>query len=199
MKNKITIRISDDLRDQLDELAISEGVSTSEFARTILDEYCSSISSDEFEENVEDEQEIEVEVQPVIDYEMEYNAVKDELDKLYEENEELVNKDIVYSVEFLQLVCWIYYQRSAIIMSLPAEQYKEFQSTIIKIHSSKILSMELKNEFNKVFADLVKVEGNMFLRSSQLDFSKGIFPNFKYALLSDFIFKNNCGIVNINL
>jgi len=199
MKNKITIRISDDLRDQLGELAQSEGVSTSEFTRSILENYCNSEINYDNENFVENEQQIEEAPELEIDYEEEYNAVKQELEQLNKENKELENTDIVYSAEFLKLVCWIYHQRSTTIISLPDVQYKEFQNTIVKIHSSKIISQELINEFNKVFADLVKVEGNMFLNHGQLGFSKGLFPKFNYSLLNDFIFKKNCGVNTVNL
>lgn len=199
MKNKITIRITGDLRDQLDKLAQLEDVSTSELTRTILYDYCNSEDTFESEKVVEYEPQIEEIIHPKIDFEEEYNTVKYELEQLYKKNVELENKDIVYSVEFLQLVSWVYYQRSATMILLRNEKYKEFQNTIIKMHSSKILSLALKEEFNKVFADLVKVEGNFFLQNSQLDFSKGIYPNFNYSLLTDFIFKNNCGFIKVNL
>jgi len=197
MKNKITIRISDDLRDQIDKMAQLEDVSTSELTRTILYDYCNSENVFEGEKFVENEPQNDEVIQSIIDYEEEYYYVICELERLYKENEEYA--DVVYSVEFLQLVSWVYYQRSAEIIVLLDEEYKGFQNTIIKIHSSKILSLALKNEFNKVFADLVKVDDDIFLKNSQLDFSKGMSPKFNYSLLSDFIFKNNCGVRNINL
>jgi len=197
MKNKITIRISDDLRDQIDKMAQLEDVSTSELTRTILYDYCNSENVFEGEKFVENEPQNDEVIQSIIDYEEEYYYVICELERLYKENEEYA--DVVYSVEFLQLVSWVYYQRSAKMILLSDEKYKEFQNTIIKIHSSKILSLALKNEFNKVFADLVKVDDDIFLKNSQLDFSKGMSPKFNYSLLSDFIFKNNCGVRNINL
>ncbi|AOW20593.1 ribbon-helix-helix domain-containing protein [Urechidicola croceus] len=211
MKSKITIRISDILRDQLNEKAQVEGVSTSELTRSILEEHCNSTERFESENFIENEQEIQEESEVFIEneqeiqvesenfFEKEYYALLDQFECLYEENEEFESSDIVRSVEFLQLVCWIYYQRSGFKILLSDEKYKKFQNTIIKIHSSKILGGELKNEFNKVFADLVGVEGNFFHQNSQLNFSKGILPKFNYSLLNNFIFKKNCGIIKVNI
>ncbi|WP_111709132.1 ribbon-helix-helix protein, CopG family [Lutibacter citreus] len=213
MKNKITIRIPDDLRDQLDEKAQAEGISTSELTRSILEEFCNP-KNDYQEEDIDvDDQELNEINENEIDYEEECNTVKNELYELenkYEllktENkklevvcEDLKKTDVVFSVDFLKLVCWIYYQRSASTIQLSNEQYMNFQETIINIHSSEKINSNLKNEFKKVLADLIKVQQNIFLKYNQLDFSKGNFPNFNYSTLNYFIFNKNCGVKNVTL
>ena len=213
MKNKITIRISDDLRDQLNEKAQLEGISTSELARTILDEFCNPLNDYDGEDIVEDNLQFNEVDENEIDKEEEYNSTKNELHELEDKFEilkieyeglekiceELENPDIIYSIEFLQLVCWVYYQRSGSIIQLSREQCINLQETIINANSSEYISTDLKNELKKVLANLVNAQDNWLLRNSQLDFSKGIFPNFKYSLLNDFIFNKNCGTKTVNI
>lgn len=201
MKKKMTIRISEDLRDQLDENASLKGISTSELARTILEEYCNSGFEDDNDEIIEDNQDVKSGELFEIDYEYEYNLAKDQLELLEEEIEELSNnnKDIVDEIEFLQLVCWIYYQRSGHSLIVGKKEFEKFKATIIKINSSERIETRLKDEFNKVFADIVKVENNWLAYHRQMNFASGTFPNFNYNVLDDFIFKNNLGIRIINL
>lgn len=213
----MTIRISDDLRDQLDEFAQLEEVSTSELIRKVLDEYCNSIGSSEDKGYSGNRKNIKVIPELEIDYEENYNDLlieveeikssheeiyqnlKEDFNELQNDYDELLNEeiDIVDSKEFLQLLCWVYYQRSGSIMLLSNEQYKRFQETIIKIHSSIKISGDLKNEFNKVFVDLINIENSSFFKNTQLSFSKGVFPKFNYSLLNDFIYKNHCDINSI--
>jgi predicted DNA binding CopG/RHH family protein len=192
MNNKITIRISDELRGLLDEKALLEGISTSELARTILDEYCNK------EDQTENEDVKLYEPEITVDYKEEYFSIKEELDDLYEEefanSEEMQNLDVVYSIKFLQLVCWIYYQRSGVGITATKQEYESFKKTLIKIHSSSMIDENLKNEFDKVFADIVTFGNKFLVDQRQLKFAEGIFPNFAYNLLDDFIFKKNCGI-----
>jgi len=216
MNTKITIRISDDLRDQLDVNAKFEEVSTSELARKILEEYC-FVNDNEgiLESRIEEEQE------PEIDFEEKYNklcfeieelenihfekcdVLKEDIENLKQDNinlqelyDNLLNekKDVVFSVEFLQLVCWIYIQRFGEGDHVTKEEYQKLKNTLIKLQLTEKVNKELKDSFNIVFANIIDVEGNWFVNHKQLNFAKGNYPKFNYSLLNRFIFKEDCGL-----
>ena len=59
-----------------------------------------------------------------------------------------------------------------------------------------MFSENLKREFNKVLADLLKVENDILLGCQQLEFSKkDNFGGFNYIMLREFLFDQNCGLI----
>tara|TARA_R110002072_G_scaffold37715_18_gene109965 strand:- start:6353 stop:6922 length:570 start_codon:yes stop_codon:yes gene_type:complete len=179
MKGKITIRISDSLRERLSEVAELNEVSVSELSRTILEQYFNSEEEeydDDINENFED-QSMEDEVH------FENKHFYDEID--YED------EDIVHSVAFFQLVTWVFDQRDSRLIKLDKNELKKFKDTIIEIYSSSIIKQELKDEFNKVFVDLIKEINSSYPFSYRPDFAFRNYKGFKYSLLTDFIFKDN--------
>ncbi|WP_372744424.1 CopG family transcriptional regulator [Lutibacter sp.] len=189
MTTTINLRISSELRNKLDELAEEKNVSTSEVTRLILENY--------FENELDFEEEI-------------YNSVQDPENLYVEDNEgyfeqkynELLNKELeikpslIHSLEFLQLVSWIFDQKALPIQSYSKKQRENFRDTIIQINGNPIFSQDLKKEFNKVLADLIKVEDSFLYGSRQLDFAKKAFFNgFNYRILKEFLFENNCELI----
>lgn len=180
MNKKISIRISDSLNDKLSEVSEMENISVSELSRKILEDYFTS-TNDEVEE---DFQEIEEETSFEEDF--------------YEDYEE-ENFDIVNEVEFWQLVLWIYDQKGERMFKFHKEELKKFKQTIIKIHSSTVIPYELKDEFNKVFVELIKEIESSYPFSSRPDFAFASYNGFNFPLLTEFIFNNGSKSTSITI
>lgn len=179
MNGKISIRISDSLRQKLSEISEMKNISVSEMSRTILEEYFESYEtiSHDFKNDSSDK-----------------ILAKDENIKqeIFVEKTTQTIKDFANSVEFFQLVTWIYDQRASRLLSFDKNQFVDFQNTIIKIHSSSFIKEDLKNEFNKVFNDLIKIARNPMLNNERPDFAVSYKTDFNYKMLTDFIFIENC-------
>jgi predicted transcriptional regulator len=181
MKGKVSIRISDNLRDKLSETAELKGVSVSELSRTILEQYFEDNNTLNQEEITED----------IFDA----NTSHEEINENNFSSEKLINQDIdiVNSLDFFQLVIWMYDQRGSRILRLDKVEFEKFKNTIIKIHISSSVKDELKNEFNKVFVYLIKEINKNYSLSYRPDFAYGSYTGFDYSLLTEFIFKDRMG------
>lgn len=185
MKGKITIRISDSLRTKLSEKSEAESTSVSEIARTILEQYFISLDSG-FNENTTDD---------FLSQSVEEEKYSDETTFLEEFDYDDI--DIVYTTEFLQLVLWMFDQRESRLLKLDKIALEEFKNTILKIHSSSIMEQSLKDEFNKVFVDLIKELKSSYPFSCRTDFAMVYRDGFNYELLNKFIFNENLGTISI--
>jgi hypothetical protein len=179
MNEKITIRVPDSLRDRLSEKSEMEGVSVSEIARTILGQYFISLDN-QYDENTNDD----FHNQPTED-----DNYIDETTPLEESDYE--DKDIVNTVEFLQLVVWMFDQKESRVLKFDKTRLEKFKNTIIKIHSSSIMRQNLKDEFNKVFIDLIKELNSNYPFNSHPDFAYNDSGSFNFSLLTQFIFEEN--------
>ncbi|MHB0756766.1 ribbon-helix-helix domain-containing protein [Polaribacter sp. M15] len=184
MNGKISIRISDSLKDKLSEMSEIEGVSISEVSRTILEQYFTNLENNIVLEanNNQPEQE---------GYHLDETSYIDEFD--YEE------PDIVYTVEFLQLVTWMFDQKESRLLEFDKTILEQFKNTIIKVHSSTRMKQELKNEFNKVFVDLIKELNSSYPSFYRLNFAYQSSDAFDFELLNQFIFDENLGTISITL
>lgn len=185
MKEKISIRISDSLRDKLSEMSESEGISVSELARTILEQYFTNLEN-KFDEETNDNN------QPILEeYRIDETPYKEEFN--YEET------DIVNTVEFLQLVTWMFDQKESRLLKFEKTILEKFKNTIIKVHSSTKMKQELKNEFNKVFINLIKELNSSYPFSYRPDFAMLYGNGFNFKLLNQFIFDENLGTISVTL
>lgn len=187
MKGKMTIRMSDSLRDRLSEKSEVEGISVSESARTILEQYFIAIDNGENETKIDDFQNQQREEKEYIGE----TPYFDEFD--YEET------DIVNTVEFLQLVTWMFDQKESRLLKFNKIELEKFQNTILKVHSSTRIKQELKNEFNKVFVDLIKELNSSYQFSCRPDFAMLYGGGFNFELLNQFIFEENLGTISVKL
>jgi hypothetical protein len=187
MKEKISIRISDNLKDRLSEMSELNKVSVSELSRTILEDYFTNADNEHQKDTLEKYQSPTKDVENYFDEKPLY----DELD--YE------NDDIVYSVEFLQLVVWIYDQKGSRKIKITNKEIELFKKTIIKIHSSLIVKQKLKDEFNKVFVDLIKESTSSYPFYYTPEFAYRDVKGFNFTLLTEFIFKEDLGQISITI
>lgn len=183
MNGKISIRISDSLRQKLSEISEMKNISVSEMSRTILEEYFESYETKSHDCTNDSSDKI-----PTI-----FENTQHEI--FVEKPTESI-KDIATSVEFFQLATWIYDQRASRLLTLDKNQLINFQNTIIKIHSSSIINEDFKNEFNKVFNDLLKIAKVSEIFIHRPDFAIAYSSGFNYQMLTDFIFKEYCGNIS---
>ena len=181
MKDKISIRISDSLRDRLSEMSETEGISVSELARTILEQYFDSLdnendgTADDYFHNQQSEEKDHIDETPPIE-------------ESYYDDKDI---DIVNTVEFLQLVVWMFDQKESRILKFDKTALEKLKNTIIRIYSSTKMLQELKNEFDKVFIDLIKeLDSNYPFNYRPVFASKGS-DSFNFSLLTQFIFEDN--------
>lgn len=174
MKGKISIRVSDSLRDKLSEMAESEKVSVSEVSRTILENYFSSNTSLKNASHMQSfqEQPIDEKFIDVVENEVPNQGVN----------------DVAFSKEFFQLVIWIYDQKESRKLKLSNSELETFKNTIIKIHSSSKIPKGLMQEFDKVFVCLVKLINEKYESFMRPEFAYGGDSGFNYDLLKEFIF-----------
>lgn len=184
MKGKMTIRISDSLRDRLSEKSEREEVSVSELSRTILEKYFISLDNENTNNGFHN--------QP-----KEKNNYINETAPLEEPDFEDI--DIVHTVEFLQLVVWMFDQKESRILKFDITALDKFKNTIIKIYSSSIMEQNLKDEFNKVFIDLIKELNSNYPFNSRPDFAYNDSGSFKFSLLTKFIFEESLSQKEITL
>jgi len=186
----INLRISNDLRNRLDDIAEQNNLTTSEYARSIFEDHFKNLSNyQETEEEIEEEEEENEKIEGY--FQQKYFEL---LDKEFEA------PDLINSLEFLQLICWIYDHKSPPFEIHTVDQYAKFQKTIIKISNDPIFSEDLKKEFNKVLVDLLKIEGNNYLRHYQLEFSRPLnFQRFNFGKLKKFIFERNENIKTVKI
>lgn len=187
MKGKITLRISDSLRNKLSEMSEIENVSISELARTILEQHFDSLENEYDEATYDDFHNQQTE-------EKDYTSKPPYLDDF--DNEE---PDIVNTVEFLQLVTWMFDQKESRLLKFDKVTLEKFKNTILRLHSSNKMQQELKNEFDKVFVDLIKELNSSYQFNYRLDFALGYGDCFNFKLLNQFIFEENLGTISVPL
>jgi len=104
------------------------------------------------------------------------------------------------SLEFLQLMCWIFDQKSLPIQSYSYDQFEEFKHTIIEFRNNPNISNDLKMEFQKVLIDLIKTEDNFLLNNDQMNFAKKENKHrFNYKMLKQYLFDSDSGINEITV
>lgn len=183
MKSKITIRISDSLRDKLSELSEMEEISVSEVARTILESHFSSNKP--------------------IEKKIVFSESEDFLkDKSFEEctpNDSINQEynDSIFSEEFFKLVIWIYDQKESRTLKLSKYEFESFKDYIIKIQLSNEIPKQLKNEFDKVYVDLIKLINKEFPTYLRPNFANGNSSGFNYIMLNEFLFPERI-IINLS-
>lgn len=187
MKKKISIRVSDSLSDKLSEISEMKNISVSELSRTILEQHFTSLenSNNEQGSNSLDNHiaESETKVDTLIPYEeFGYDDI-----------------DVVRSIEFFQLITWMYDQRDKRLLKFDKVELNELKNTIIKVHSSGIMKQELKDEFNKVFVDLIKEIQSEYSYTYRLNFALEYSDGFNFSLLTTFIFEENLGSKSLTI
>lgn len=177
----INLRISVDLKDQLDELASEKNISTSEITRSILENYFYDLNSYEEEQFQDEDLEEEIQINN---------------NESFEEEESLIN-----SVEFLKLIAWIFYHNSNEYIFLEKKDYQQFMDTILHINlHKKKFDEKLIKEFYKIFRDLTLAEENGFLTTTKLDFANTYsHKRFDFKMLMKFIMEQSPNSLKITI
>lgn len=163
----LNFRISEDLKKLIDSKAEKENSSSSQIVREILENYF--LKAEEYHDD-----KISSELDEVSDFQ----HIEEDL------SEETEN--IIYTSRFIQLICWIYDQKSTNPKIHKEKQYESFKKTIIELNNCNQISSELIEEFNKILAELIQKKGRL---SYQFKFVKPFgSERFSYDLLNDFIF-----------
>ncbi|PQJ82792.1 hypothetical protein [Polaribacter glomeratus] len=187
MKRKISIRISDSLSDKLSEISEMKNISVSELSRTILEQHFAAPENSEKEgvTNHFNNQitESESKVGTLISY------------GEFEDN----NIDVVHSIEFFKLIIWMYDQRDTRLLKFGKVELVELKNTILKVYFSDLMLQELKDEFNKVFVDLIKEIQSDYSTTYRLNFAMYYSGGFDFSLLTKFIFKEDLGSKSITI
>ncbi|WP_445748855.1 hypothetical protein [Polaribacter sp.] len=203
MNRKISIRISDSLRNKLSEISEIQKISVSELSRTILEQYFISDDNSKLEDDTNNFKNHQIEsekfVYDVIPYSEFDNKKIDEQD--FEDYEKFNHKDIdvVNTFEFLQLITWMFDQRESRLIKLNKNELKSLKNTATRINSSNLLNEDIKDEFNKVVSDLIKEIRNNSSFSSRPNFAYKDQFGFNYPLLTEFIFKENLGANSLTI
>lgn len=166
----LNFRVSEDLKDLIDSSAEQQDLSSSKLVRQILE--------DHFFQSEEKKDEI------TLAEEEEYDNIN-----FFEEEDYFEEKEnVIYSLRFLQLISWVYNQRSNIGMGLENYRYEEFKATILKLNNVDQIDKELKDEFNKILAEIIQKKGSVFYKFKFTKFFG--FEAFNYRKLNEFIFNN---------
>ena len=187
MKKKISIRISDSLSDKLSEISEMKNISVSELSRTILEQHFVSLENSENEGITNHFNNQITESESMVDTlipngEFEYNEI-----------------DVVHSIEFFKLIIWMHDQRDSRLLKLDKVELVELKNTILKVYFSDLMKQELKDEFNKVFVDLIKEIQSDYSISYRLNFAICYSDGFDFSLLTKFIFKEDLGSKSITI
>lgn len=155
----INLRVSIDLRNQLEELAVEKNISTSELTRSIIEDFFNS-SKD----------------------------IRKTIHSFYT-IENLPENDLLRSFEFTQLIFWIYDKRLNPELNETEEFYIQHMALIKKLKYHPFFGVEILKELNKVSNEIEDYLINKNYSKAEFYFSRDGFENsFNYDLFSELIY-----------
>ena len=162
--NTITLRVSDELKNQLENLGFEQEKSTSEITRSIIEDYF--YTSEDFE------------------------STKTYLTNL---NRKEDNIDLLQTLEFSELIFWIYEKYRDPNMQETDEFYQQIINTIDKLNNHPLFNDEILNELEKISQELKMYFKDPSSSEWWLNFpSQGHLYSFNYELFKDFFFCIRC-------